>query len=132
VDNVTVDGLPQYPAGFILIMDITNADPANWTMHSVNLTGLGGGTITADSDPEPEFVDINNDNIVVVTLQENNGLVLINATDYTVLDSYSAGQVTLVGVDAVTDGKILPIATQSNVPREPDGVVWLDAVRSSI
>jgi hypothetical protein len=130
VDNVTMPGLPQYPAGYIVIIDTTNADdPANWTLNVVNITGLGDGSIVYDSDPEPEFVSINENNIVVVTLQENNGLVLIDANDYTVLDAYSAGLVTLVGVDTITNGKILPIYTKTDAPREPDGVKWLDTVR---
>jgi hypothetical protein len=120
-------GLPQFPGGYITIMDTTADDPAEWTLTNVNISGLGNG-IVWDMDPEPEFVSINENNIVVVTLQENNGLVLINANDYTVLDSYSAGTVTLVGADTIVDGKIIPKNTITN-PREPDGVVWLDAVR---
>jgi hypothetical protein len=134
-------GLPQYPGGFMIIMDITAPDPANWTLTNVNISGLGND-IVEDGDPEPEFVSINDKNIVIVTLQENNGLVLINATDYTVLDAYSAGTVTLVGMDTLDDGTIQMVVdpttttttntnsttTQTTKPREPDGVVWIDAV----
>jgi hypothetical protein len=133
-------GLPQYPGGFITIMDITATDPAEWTLTNVNITGLGND-IVEDSDPEPEFVSINEKNVVIVTLQENNGLVLINATDYTILDAYSAGNVTLVGVDTLDDGTIQivdPTTTTTNMTttttqitklREPDGVVWIDEVQ---
>lgn len=125
-NETTTGGLPQYPAGFITIMDITATDPADWTMTNVNITGLGND-ILFDMDPEPEFVSINDNNIVIVTLQENNGLVLINANDYTVLDAYSAGYATLDAVDTIYEGKILPIKKDTK-PREPDGVMWIDAV----
>jgi len=58
-EEVTVDGveggLPQLPAGFLIIVDLAGA-PASWTVRNVPLTGLAG---YAQEDPEPEYVSIN-------------------------------------------------------------------------
>jgi DNA-binding beta-propeller fold protein YncE len=60
---------PQAPAGFVVILDTSDANPFNWIKAEIDMTGLAG---VAAGDPEPEFVDINSDNIAVVTMQENN------------------------------------------------------------
>ena len=87
---------PQLPAGSVDIVDIAAADPASWAVRNVALTGLA--TLFPE-DPEPEYVDINADNIAVVTLQENNHLVLIDLTDGSIVNHFSAGAVDLNGVD---------------------------------
>lgn len=53
--------LPQFPPGFLVIMDASSDDVNEWTMSTVNLTGLDG--VLYPEDPEPEYVDINADNI---------------------------------------------------------------------
>jgi len=60
--------LPQAPAGFLVVIALTGP-PAGWVRQDVNLQGLAS---YAPEDPEPEFVDINQNNEAVVTLQENN------------------------------------------------------------
>jgi len=56
------DGLiPQLPAGFLQVMDISSENVDEWTLTVINLTGLDGALYP--SDPEPEYVDINVDNI---------------------------------------------------------------------
>lgn len=47
-----------------------------WQPHIVTVTDLDG--VNFPTDPEPEFVSINENNVAVVTLQENNALVLID------------------------------------------------------
>ena len=47
----------------------TNCDAA----RIVAMTGLAA---VAPDDPEPEFVDVNADNVAAVTLQENNHIAL--------------------------------------------------------
>jgi hypothetical protein len=120
-------GLPQMPAGFVVIMDISASDVSEWTTTQVDVTGLGNG-IVEDSDPEPEFVAINEDGIAVVTLQENNGIVLIDTKTALVVGAYSAGSVDLKNVDAVEDGIISQTDSLDAVPREPDGVTWIGNV----
>jgi hypothetical protein len=115
--------IPQLPAGSLVIVPLSGA-PGSWTTMEVDLTGLAG--VYEPTDPEPEFVDINTDNIAVVTLQENNAIVLVDVTTATVQTSFSAGTVDLTQVDA-TEGLIEISQTEqlNDVPREPDGVTWL-------
>jgi hypothetical protein len=112
---------PQLPAGNIVIVNLTG-EPAAWTTQTVAMTGLA--ELYAD-DPEPEFVDINSNNIAVVSMQENNHIVLVNLVDGSIVNHFSAGAVDLTGVDANEDDVITQNETLTGVLREPDGVSWL-------
>lgn len=115
-------GLPQMPAGYVVKLPIAdnNVDCAN--LQKIDVTGLAD---IAPEDPEPEFVDINDAGEIVVTLQENNYIIVIGA-DGTVASHFSAGSVALENVDTKTDGKLDFTETTQPIPREPDGVKWLD------
>ncbi len=120
--------LPQLPAGFLVIVNLS-ADPTNpssWTTNTVDLTGLSG--VTSPEDPEPEYVDINTLNQVAVSLQENNALVLVDAPSATIIGSFSAGAVDLTEIDATEEDPALISLTESlsAVPREPDGLSWIN------
>lgn len=115
---------PQLPPGFLAVVDTSSDDPKHWTTHAVDLTHLDG--VLFPEDPEPEFVSINSKNIAVVTLQENNGIVLVDLHEKKVLLSYSAGTVDLDHIDTVEDGIIDQSSSLHDVPREPDGVVWIN------
>eukprot|EP00931_Biecheleriopsis_adriatica_P069323 TRINITY_DN4318_c0_g1_i4.p1 TRINITY_DN4318_c0_g1~~TRINITY_DN4318_c0_g1_i4.p1 ORF type:complete len:824 (-),score=197.58 TRINITY_DN4318_c0_g1_i4:319-2790(-) len=118
------DGVPpQMPAGFLVIIDTSSSDPSAWTSSKVTLTGLTG--VNIPEDPEPEFVSINSDNVAVVTLQENNAILLVNLVTGTVTSSFTAGTVDLDRIDTQEEGIIDPSASLSSVPREPDGVTWI-------
>jgi uncharacterized protein YjiK len=110
------------PAGYLVIIDIDDPDPANWTRRDVDLTGLAE---IAPTDPEPEFVDINADNQAVVTLQENNHIVIVDLVDGSIGSDFSAGTVNLSGVDATEDEVIALAEDIANVLREPDAVAWV-------
>ena len=114
--------IPQLPAGGMVIVNTSNANPANWTTTNVVMTGLAD---VAGSDPEPEYVDINSDNIAVVTLQENNYIVLVDLTDGSIVNHFSAGSVTVSQVDATEDADIVLMNETITEPREPDGVTWI-------
>ncbi|HEY5618320.1 MAG TPA: esterase-like activity of phytase family protein [Vicinamibacterales bacterium] len=113
--------LPQAPAGFLVVIALTGP-PAGWVRQDVNLQGLAS---YAPEDPEPEFVDINQNNEAVVTLQENNHIVIVDLPTLTVTDHFNAGAVTLTGIDATDDGVISLTESLSQVPREPDAVTWV-------
>ena len=119
-------GLPQLPAGYLVVIDASDADPANWTRSDVDLIGLPG--LTEPTDPEPEYVDINANNIAAVSLQENNALVLVDLTTGAVVTSFSAGTVDLSQIDATEEDPALISLTESlsAVPREPDGLSWVN------
>ena len=113
---------PQAPAGYLSVVSLAG-EPDSWTANKVELTGLAD--LYAD-DPEPEYVDINSDNIAVVTLQENNHIVLVDLTDGSVMNHFSAGAVNLDQVDATEEkARILQSESLQQVLREPDGVTWL-------
>ena len=114
---------PQAPGGFLVIVDLVGA-PADWTTRSVNLDGLAE---LFPNDPEPEYVDINSDNIAVISLQENNHLILVNLVDGSIENHFSAGTVDLRNIDTEEEDPSLITQTSSlfDVPREPDGLTWL-------
>jgi hypothetical protein len=126
-EDVTVDdvegGLPQLPAGYLAVYRILNlVGPVLGPRTDVDLTGLAG---YVPNDPEPEFVDINARNEAVVTLQENNHIVIVDLTRPSVKSHFSAGAVDLSNIDAVEDGVISLTDSLEDVPREPDAVAWL-------
>lgn len=116
-------GLPQMPAGFVVKLPITDGDVDCADLQKIYLTGLAA---IGGEDPEPEFVDINQNGEIVVTLQENNHIVVIGA-DGTVASHFDAGSVALENVDTKTDGRLSFTQSTDPIAREPDGVKWIDA-----
>ena len=114
---------PQLPAGFLVIVDVSAESPGNWTLSTVNLTG--SDAIRFPEDPEPEFVSINADNVVVVTLQENNGLVTVNLTDGSIISFIDAGSTDLTQIDILEEDVVLQTGSQEARLREPDAVAWI-------
>jgi hypothetical protein len=112
------------PAGFVVVVD-TAEDLDDWSPAVVDVTGMDG--IAYPDDPEPEFVSINDNNIAVVTLQENNGIILINCETKEVVGSFTAGTVDLINIDTEEEGVIDQSSSLFDLPREPDGVTWLDS-----
>lgn len=115
---------PQMPAGALDVIKIVDkSDPETWTMTTVMMTGLS--TFKFPEDPEPEYVSINQDNIAVVTAQENNGLVLVDLAEAKIIGNYTAGTVDLDNIDVEEDNVIDQSASLTAVPREPDAVTWI-------
>jgi hypothetical protein len=115
------------PAGFVVIVPLSDGAMDCDGKIVADVTGLAE---IAPEDPEPEFVSINGENEVVVTMQENNHLVVL-AADGTVLSHFSAGEVTLEGVDTEEEGALVFDQTIT-VPREPDSVTWIDDTHFAI
>jgi hypothetical protein len=123
-ESLNKGAMPQLPAGSLVIVDSVGA-PNTWKTRTVSLTGLEG--MLYPTDPEPEYVDINEDNIAVVTLQENNHIALVDLASGKITKHFSAGSVTLDKVD-LTDKRPNVVnftETQSNRLREPDGATWI-------
>ncbi|MFI6783943.1 esterase-like activity of phytase family protein [Micromonospora sp. NPDC050276] len=126
--------LPQAPAGFVQLVDLTGRSPAGWRLRPVALTGADGSALpaltqaglAAPTDPEPEYVSINSRNQLAVTLQENNGVALIDLPTGQITKVFSAGTATISGVDTKKDGVIDLTGNIADVPREPDAVAWVD------
>ena len=118
--------MPQAPAGYLSVIRTAGA-PAAWLRQDVPLTGLAD--IFPD-DPEPEFVDINQANQAVVTLQENNHIVVVDLPSLSVVRHFPAGTVNLAQIDATRAGSGVPNTISltdalSNVRREPDAAAWV-------
>jgi len=118
--------MPQAPAGYLTVIR-TAGNPASWMRQDVDLTGLAE---FFPDDPEPEFVDINQKNQAVVTLQENNHIVVVDLPTRTVVADFSAGTVDLSQIDTVRAGSGVPntislVNSAAGVRREPDAVSWV-------
>jgi len=112
----------QMPAGSVFMVDLTAEGLIDCaTARVANVTGLAD---IAPEDPEPEFISINSENEVVVTMQENNHIVVLSSAGE-VLSHFSAGEVTLEGVDTEEEGALVFDQTIT-VPREPDSITWID------
>ncbi len=114
----------QLPAGFLVTIGLTAEGVLDCdTLNKVEMTGLAD---VSPEDPEPEFVDINENGEIIVTMQENNHLVVVSK-DGEVLNHFSAGAVDLNGIDATDErGALLFTESQKAVVREPDAVKWID------
>lgn len=110
------------PAGYVVVVETADTLDA-WVPYIVDVTGLPG--VLFPEDPEPEFVSISEDNIAVVTLQENNAIVIIDLASKTVISSFSAGTVDLENIDTEEEDIIDQTSSLMAVPREPDGVIFM-------
>lgn len=113
---------PQMPAGTLVIIDV-----ATLSVRTVDLTAAAIAANRFPTDPEPEYVDINDNNQAVLTLQENNHIMIIDLASGTVTASFPAGATTITQVDLEEEDPaiISPTQTATDVLREPDGVTWL-------
>lgn len=116
--------IPQLPAGHLAILDLgADGRPSNCdAARIVALTGLAG---IAPEDPEPEFVDVNAQNVAAVTLQENNHIALIDLATGEVTAHFPAGTVDFDRIDADGDMIIAATGNAKGVAREPDAIGWL-------
>lgn len=112
----------QMPAGYLVMVETAGAGLDCEGATRVDLTGLAD---VAPQDPEPEFVDINAEGETVVTLQENNHIVVVDRAGE-VISHFSAGAVDLDGIDTEEEGALRFEDAQAAVVREPDAVKWID------
>ncbi|RFZ88315.1 esterase-like activity of phytase family protein [Shinella sp. WSJ-2] len=123
-DEELNDGdLPQMPAGDLVLLSLKDGVVDCGSIKHVTLTGLAD---VAGEDPEPEFVSFNSQDEVALTLQENNYIVILDGKTGTVKSHFSAGTVSLEGVDTKKDGALKFTGEVKDVAREPDAVKWLD------
>ncbi len=120
--------IPQMPAGYLAVFELDGKHMVD-NCKSVDKVGLSSLAKVAPSDPEPEFVDINSDNIAVITLQENNHIALIDLKRGKVIEHFSAGVSSAKAIPAkkarLSDGT----GAIHDEPREPDAVAWIDNAR---
>ena len=115
--------IPQMPAGNVAFVKLKGGDLDCDSMFFADVSGLSE---IAPSDPEPEFLTINKKGETVVSLQENNHLVVLNKKGE-VISHFSAGLVSqMAGMDTKKDGAHKFKKKLKNVRREPDGLTWID------
>ncbi len=121
-EDLNDGALPQMPAGYVVKLPVKDGAIDCAALQRIDMTGLAE---VAGDDPEPEYLDVNAAGEIVVTLQENNHIVVIGA-DGSVASHFSAGAVTLEGVDSKRNGRLDFTDTKEGVLREPDAVKWID------
>lgn len=125
-DEELNDGvIPQKPAGHLATFELA-PDGAIKNCNKATIVDMANFAEIAPTDPEPEFVDINENNIAVVTLQENNHIVLVDLKTGTVINHFSAGKTSMSNIDSTKGDHIYANGSFKNKPREPDAVVWLN------
>ncbi|MCU4181446.1 esterase-like activity of phytase family protein [Bosea sp. BH3] len=122
-EKLNKGALPQLPAGNLTLIGIKDGAIDCTSRQVVDMTGIAA---VEPTDPEPEFVDVNQDGLVVVTLQENNHIVIVDSRTGKVVTHFPAGTVDLKNIDKTRDGQIKPTEELKGVAREPDAVRWLD------
>ncbi|CQD07839.1 secreted protein [Mycolicibacterium conceptionense] len=118
--------LPQPPTGFVQLIDLTGA-PNTWTPRKVDFDVEAARKAGLDTpeDLEPEYVSINSRGQVAVTLQENNGIAVLDGHTGQVAKIFSAGSQSVTGIDTKEDGAIDQTGSIKDTPREPDAIGWI-------
>lgn len=123
-EEVNEGDLPQLPGGNLTAFAIGPDGTVDCaTKQVIDVTGIAA---VAPEDPEPEFVDINGKNEVVLTLQENNHIAIADLASGKIVAHFPAGAVDLMNIDTEKDGIISLSGKKDGVPREPDAVQWID------
>lgn len=125
--------LPQLPTGFVQTIDLSG-EPKDWKATPIRFEDERGqlldivkkAGLDTPEDLEPEYVSINGKNQLAVTLQENNGVAIIDLETNRITNVFSAGNAEVKGVDTQSDKLINPTDTLPETPREPDAISWID------
>lgn len=118
--------LPQPPTGFVQVLELQGA-PQQWTVKPVRFdeAAAAAAGLNSPQDLEPEYVSFNARGEVAVTLQENNGIAIIDAASAAVRKVFSAGTVSVSGIDTKKDSTIDQSGSITDTPREPDAIGWI-------
>jgi hypothetical protein len=119
IENEETD-FPAAPPGSVAVVSLVDK-PENWTIQEIALEGLD---CAYPEDPEPEYLSINSENVAVVSLQENNHVVLIDLKSSKVISDFTAGTVDMDYVDLIQNKWIEMVDSRVSVPREPDSIDW--------
>lgn len=126
-EEVNEGKIPQLPGGNLTTFAV--AADGSVDCAGKKVIDVSGLAKIAPEDPEPEFVDINGKNEVVLSLQENNHIVIADLSSGKITHEFSAGTVDLNGIDTEKDGVISLDGKKDGVKREPDAVQWIDDER---
>lgn len=101
-------------AGAVQIVRVDPATPRNWSVTTLELTEelLRDAGMLFASSPQPEFVALSpGRKMAAVSLQENNGVILIDLSAPAITGAFNLGSVSDRPADLLDDGEI--IFTQS-------------------
>lgn len=121
-EDVNDGAIPQMPSGYVVKVPVAGGVADCVAMVRIEVTGLAA---VAPEDAEPEFLDVNAAGEIVLTMQENNHIVVIGA-DNAVASHFGAGDVAVDGIDTKRDGRLAFTDAKDAMPREPDGASWID------
>lgn len=118
--------LPQPPTGFLQLIDLTG-EPTTWSARQVDFDVEAARSAGLDTpeDLEPEYVAINSRGQVAVTMQENNGIAIVDGNTGEVSKIFSAGSESVDGIDTAEDATIDQSGSIADTPREPDSIGWI-------
>lgn len=123
-DEELNDGIiPQMPSGSLVLLGVSGGTIDCRSLRTVELAGIAD---IVPEDAEPEYVDVNDAGLAVVSLQENNHFAIVDVATGEIVRHFPAGAVDLENIDTVDDGVIRPDDTQEGRLREPDAVQWID------
>ncbi|MEH3128936.1 MAG: esterase-like activity of phytase family protein [Mycolicibacterium neoaurum] len=118
--------LPQPPTGFVQLVTLAGG-PGQWRTRRVDfdIDQARAAGLDTPEDLEPEYVSINKRGQIAVTLQENNGIAIIDGNTGAVSSMFSAGTQAVEGIDIHDDGTVDQRGAIAAAPREPDAIGWI-------
>ena len=124
-DEEVNDGdLPQMPAGYVVLLNLKDGALDAASLKKVDVTGLSE---VAGDDPEPEFVvDQRPRRSGADAAGKQRDRHHRRQDRHGDRQHFSAGTVTLEGIDTKKDGALKFTGKMEDVAREPDAVKWLD------
>ncbi len=117
--------LPQLPSGGLVIVDL-DGQPTDWTTRPADLSPVAASADNG-SDLEPEFVDVNGQNLAVISFQENNHIAVVDLETGATVSEHSAGSAQLDNIDTEDNG-LIELTESAVKRREPDAITWLGNV----
>jgi len=119
--------------GYVQIVNLNNSDISKSKVRDVKFTTaqLKAKGLLFPEDPQPEFVDIKNGK-AAVTLQENNGVAIIDLKSGKLSNLFSSGKPVKQKADLTEDGKVSFTGSYpEDVAKEPyagarmsDAIAW--------
>jgi len=95
--------------GVVQLVRFNPERPGNWNVTTLEFsaTELNNALMLNTDDPQPEFVTLSpGRHMAAVSLQENNGIVLIDLSSAEIAGAFSLGQVVERAADLVSDGEV--------------------------
>ena len=117
--------------GALSVLDLHGDDPYRWTLHTVAFDPADPAfdpVETPNAQVQPEYVDINSDNLAAVTFQENNAIAIVDLAkavadpEHATVRLFSAGVETHLTDMAPND--LLSLTDPFTSTRQPDAIAW--------